>query len=198
MNVLDVINYFCYFGVSLVSSLDFVAKRYAKALFKAAKRSESTNKVGVSLSKFSNFFQDSPPNVVKVLLDPTISKNILLDCILKVLKNELTIVRNFFTLLVKEGRLNCVDAINSHFQNLLRYERGECIANIWSAYDLSKSFCEEIKKILSYTFNQKILLKLNRNPRLLGGLVIEAEGVRLDASILGTLNRLSHHMKGAT
>ena len=44
---------------------------------------------------------------------------------------------------------------------------------------------------------KKVLLKVHLDSSLLGGFVIEASGVRLDASISGTLGQLSHYMKGA-
>ena len=40
-------------------------------------------------------------------------------------------------------------------------------------------------------------LNVQLDPRLLGGTVIEIDGFRLDNSILGNLEQLSYHMKGA-
>ena len=52
-------------------------------------------------------------------------------------------------------------------------------------------------EVLSDLFDQNVSLVIHLDSSLLGGVVIEANGIRLDASISGTLNRLSHYMKGA-
>jgi F-type H+-transporting ATPase subunit delta len=180
-----------------VSSADLAAKRYAQALFGAAVKSKSLDGVAVSFAQFDHLFQEMPRNVYQVLLDPTVPREALRSCVATLLQNTPKVVQNFCDILVQEGRLKFVGEINTYFQALIRDLRGESVAEVWAAHDLPKEFYKEVEKILSHTFDRKVSLQVHQNSNLLGGVVIETEGVRLDASILGTLNQLSHHMKGA-
>jgi F0F1-type ATP synthase delta subunit len=75
--------------------------------------------------------------------------------------------------------------------------KGQAVADIWVAYSLSKNFYSDVERILSSTFNKKVSLNIHNDPLILGGIVVELDGFRLDSSILGNLNQLSCHMKGA-
>jgi len=178
------------------SVMDLVAKRYAQALFNASKDVGTLEEVSVSLSQFSSFLHEIPMNIRHVLLDPTISKDALRFCIASLLESAPELVRSFFDVLVQEGRLRFVERIEYYFQMFLRSLRGESIVDVFAAYELSEDFCRELKEVLALAFSRKVLLYINRDPSLLGGIIIEMDGVRMDASILGTLNQLSHHMKG--
>jgi ATP synthase F1 delta subunit len=168
-----------------VSSVNLVSKRYAKALFLAAVKFKSLDQVSASLSNLSRVFEDMPSEVQRVFLDPTVSKKDLSICVSSFLKGLPTIFNNF-----------CND-INNHFQKLLMNSKGQAVADIWVAYSLSKNFYSDVEKVLSNTFNKKVSLNIHNDPLILGGIVIELDGFRLDASILGNLNQLSCHMKGA-
>ncbi|MCP4924169.1 MAG: ATP synthase F1 subunit delta [bacterium] len=180
-----------------MSSANLIAKRYAQALFGAAKKSQTLEEVASFLSQLSQIFQDMPRGVHQVFLDPTVSKEDLRFCMATLSKESPKIVQNFCDILVQEGRLKFIEEINSTFQMLLRKSKGESVADVWAAHELPKDFYGQIEKILSHSFDRKVSLNVHQDPKLLGGVVIEAEGIRLDASVLGTLNQLSHHMKGA-
>jgi F-type H+-transporting ATPase subunit delta len=77
------------------------------------------------------------------------------------------------------------------------YSKGQTIADVWSAYKLSNDFCLKLEKLLSTIVGKKVSLNVHLDPSLLGGTVIEVDGFRLDNSILGNLEQLSYHMKGA-
>jgi len=179
-----------------VSTTELVVKRYAKALFGSALKSKNLDVVSSSFEEFSKLFQDMPKDVYGVFLDPTFPKNKLQDCVKILLAGYPNIVQKFCTMLIKEGRLKFVGAINQYFQMLLRDLKGETIAEVWVAYSMPSNFYVEIEKILSITFKCNVLLNVHEDLNLLGGIIIEIKGVRLDASVSGTLNQLSHHMKG--
>jgi len=180
-----------------VSSVNLVSKRYANALFLAAVKLKSLDQVSASLSNLSRVFNDMPNEVQRVILDPTVSKKDLSLCVSSFLKGLPTIFNNFCNVLVNEGRLSLIRDINNHFQKLLMNSKGQAVADVWVAYNLSKSFYSDIEKVLSNTFNKKVSLNIHNDPLILGGIVVELDGFRLDASILGNLNQLSCHMKGA-
>jgi len=175
---------------------DLVVKRYAKALFGGALKSNNIDVVASSFQEFSQLFQEMPKDVYGVFLDPTFPKNKFQDCIRVLLVKYPEVVQNFCAILIQEGRLKFVGAINQYFQMLLKEFKGETVADIWVAYSMPKNFYVEIEKILSSTFKSKVLLNVHKNSKLLGGIIIEIKGVRLDASVSGTLNQLSYHMKG--
>jgi len=98
---------------------------------------------------------------------------------------------------VNEGRLSHIAEINVHFHKLLMSSKGQSNADVCSAYNLNKDFCLKLEKILSNIFRKEVSLNTHVDPLLFGGIVVEMDGFRFDASISGNLNQLSYHMKGA-
>jgi ATP synthase F1 delta subunit len=180
-----------------VSSVNLVSKRYAKALFIAANNSKSMEKVSSSLFDLSRVFQDMPVEIRRVFLDPTVSRKDLTLCFSSFLKGLPTIFNNFCNILVNEGRLSFVNEIHTHFQILLMSYRNQSEVDVWSAYKLGKDFYQKLEKILSGLLNKKVSLNIHIDPLLLGGIVIEVDGFRVDSSVLGNLNQLNCYMKGA-
>ena len=179
------------------SATDLIAKRYARALFNASMEARILEDVALAFSQFNKLLQAMPMDVYRVLLDPTISRNSLQFCIATILKKSPKLVRNFCDILIQEGRLKFVKRIEFYFQSFLRNFKGESLVNVYTAYNLSEDFCTELKEAIAYTFDRKVLLNIHEDRNLFGGIIIEVDGVRLDSSILGTLSKLSHYMKGA-
>jgi F-type H+-transporting ATPase subunit delta len=180
-----------------VTSVNLVSKRYAKALFLAANKSKSLEEVSSSLSNLSRVFDDMPNEIQRVFLDPTVCRKDLTLCVSSFLKGLPAVFNNFCNILVNEGRLSLIGDVNIYFQKLLMHSKGQTTADVWSAYKLSNDFCLKLEKILSNLTDKKVSLNVQLDPRLLGGTVIEIDGFRLDNSILGNLEQLSYHMKGA-
>jgi len=181
----------------IVISINLGSKRYARALFIAANSSKSLGEVSSSLSSLSRVFQDMPNEVQSVILDPTVSKKDLTLCISSFLKGLPSIFNNFCNILINEGRLSWISDIDFHFQTLLMQSKGQAVAEISSAYSLNRDFYLKLERILSDLLKKKVSSRVHVDPLLLGGIIIEIDGLRLDTSILGNLNQLSYHMKGA-
>jgi F-type H+-transporting ATPase subunit delta len=138
-----------------------------------------------------------PDEIQRIFLDPTISKRDLTICVSSFLKGLPTIFNNFCNILINEGRISLINDINLNFKKLLMNSKGQAIADIWVAYNLSKNFYIDMERVLSNIIGKKVSLNIHKDPSILGGVVIELDGFRLDSSILGNLNQLSCHMKGA-
>jgi F-type H+-transporting ATPase subunit delta len=84
-----------------------------------------------------------------------------------------------------------------HVRDLLALQTEKHEAKILTAVALSKSEQKTLSRKLSDRFKDEILLKQEVEPEILGGLIIDYAGLRIDASVRGKLARLRESIKVA-
>ena len=153
------------------------------------------------LSDFENFLKlvKINKNLKIVLRSPTIGKNVISKILINVLNksnsDKLTI--NFCGTLCKNGRVSLITKIMEEFIQEVSRLRGELVVEVYSAYKLSKSEEDELKKIiLNKTNGKTISLFTYVDDTLLGGLIVKYGSKMIDSSIKTRLNNLELAMKG--
>ena len=68
------------------------------------------------------------------------------------------------------------------------------VARVKSAVPLTKEERTMLKERLRERFGQEFLLRMQVDPALIGGLVVEAKGQVIDGSVAGKLEALKEHM----
>ena len=120
---------------------------------------------------------------------------ILINVLNKSNSDKLTI--NFCGTLCKNGRVSLITKIMEEFIQEVSRLRGELVVEVYSAYKLSKSEEDELKKIiLSKTNGKTISLFTYVDDTLLGGLIVKYGSKMIDSSIKTRLNNLELAMKG--
>ncbi len=175
-----------------------LSSRYINALFDLCVEKKKLKKV---LSDFENFLKlvKNNKNLKIVLRSPTIGKNVISKILINVLNksnsDKLTI--NFCGTLCKNGRVSLITKIMEEFIQEVSRLRGELVVEVYSAYKLSKSEEDELKKIiLSKTNGKTISLFTYVDDTLLGGLIVKYGSKMIDSSIKTRLNNLELAMKG--
>lgn len=172
---------------------DAVARRYARALFSLAKAEGSLENVGTALTAVADVMTE--PTVMRVLTGPVqrTRKCDLLSNIADTVSAP-PAVRHFILLLADHGRLDHIDAIRTVFGQLLDREQGITRAVIRSAADLSDEIRAEITSTFSAITGRTVVARVEVDPALIAGVIVEVEGRVYDGSLRTELGKIRQQM----
>lgn len=167
-----------------------VAKNYAKALFLAAKKSNSIDKIFAELEVFKQNFSTSFANELK---NPVIAKNDLVKIIGEVTKkfSLSSLTSNFFASIVRNRRLNLFPEIFEEFTRLAKQQQNILEAEVISATKLEKVQLDQVKvAIEKKNPTKKIEIKETVKKEVLGGFQVKIGSEIIDASLKNQLSQL--------
>ncbi len=173
-----------------------LARRYAAALLDLAEKSGNINTIEKDLTSFESLItahRDFRIVTTGPLFSREIQSAIVSDVAKKAGLNDLTI--RFLTILAKNRRLGAFAEIASAFRRALSGRRGEIHARVETAFALSPAQIGSIRDMIGRNLGAKdIVLDIEINRELLGGIVLTVGSRRIDASLAGRLNRLGRTM----
>ena len=175
-----------------------VNNSYSQALYELTAENKTTEKVEKEANAIIKLMDESP-EFVSLIKDPTTTQNdqeIVMIKICDKFKFEEIFVK-FFKLLIKKRRLFFLEKILKDFITICSIQRGEVIAKLTSAKELSKSELENIKNSLKDNFGTNLKLKFNHDPSIIGGLIIQVGSIMIDTSIKNKLQQIENNMIGA-
>ena len=130
---------------------------------------------------------------------PLIFSNDKLEILLKVMSrqnlNELSIT--FLKVISKNKRFANLSSIISQFVNINAKKRGDVIADITSADELSDDQRVNIKEQLRTILGDKLSLNFKVDKKIIGGLIVKVGSKMIDTSLINKINKLKIAMKGA-
>ena len=115
----------------------------------------------------------------------------ILDALLDSLNSKSVELRNFLTLLYLNNRFNILNEIFDLFEKLLSDFKCIAKATIESAFAMKSEDKEQIEALLSKRFSRKITAVVEVNPELIGGIKIMIDDIVIDASIKGSLDKMT-------
>ena len=174
-----------------------VAKRYAKALFELCEPA-SFDSVRKGLNTVAELWEQSTEFRAAVF-NPTTSEEekllVMQDIAEKVLPaNEK--IKNFFSLLARNGRISDIKDISEVFSSLVDQAKELLSLEILSAFPLPDSEREEIQTRIQKDFGSMASITWSVDPELLGGLLVKAGDRQLDGSVRGSLEKLRIQLTG--
>jgi F-type H+-transporting ATPase subunit delta len=104
-------------------------------------------------------------------------------------------MKSFLLLLFDKGRIGFVDRINEFYQKLADELNGIARASLVSATDLSDDTVEKIRAALSKKTNKEIILEVEQDPALIGGIVTKIGDLVWDGSIKTQLSNMRETLK---
>jgi F-type H+-transporting ATPase subunit delta len=137
---------------------------------------------------------DDVPELAALLVNPETDSRVKADVLERVLGGADELVRNFVRLLAEKDRAGEIRAIAAEFEALLAAHEQVIDVELTTAHDLSD---EEFRRILGRieaASGRKVQASRNVDPRLIGGIVLQAGSMRLDASVRGRLDRLRQQL----
>ena len=137
---------------------------------------------------------DDVPELSALLQNPEIESHMKADMLDKVLGGADELIRNFVRLVVEKGRGGEIRDIATEFDALVAVEEGVLDVELTTALELSDADFDRIRTDIEKKSGRKVQASRTVDPDLIGGIVLQAGSMRLDASVRGRLERLRQQL----
>jgi F-type H+-transporting ATPase subunit delta len=171
-------------------------RMYARALFEAARDRNRVDAVREELGDFVAAQRDVP-ELRELLRNPQLDPRVKASALGELLGGEEELVRNFLLLLVEKGRVAEIEEIAREFERLVAQAEGILDVELTTAVELSDEEARDVIEQIAQASGRKVAATRSVDPDLIGGIVLQAGSMRLDASVRGRLNRLRTELKSA-
>ena len=104
-------------------------------------------------------------------------------------------MKSFLLLLFDKGRIGFIGSISDFYQKLADELNGIARASLVSATTLSEDTVEKIRATLSKKTSKKIILEVEQDPELIGGIVTKIGDLIWDGSIKTQLSNMRETLK---
>ena len=175
-----------------------VAKNYAKALFQAAKKTDSIDKIIEELEVFKDNFSTS---FAAELKNPVVSKNDSIKIIQAVTEkfalSKLT--SSFFASIVKNRRLNLFPEIYEEFSRMIKQFKKVLEVELITAIKANKAQVEKIKSLLEKKYPGKtVIIKEIITAKVIGGFQVKVGSEIIDVSLKNQFTNIGKKLLSAT
>ncbi|MEG9883236.1 MAG: F0F1 ATP synthase subunit delta [Hyphomicrobiales bacterium] len=178
------------------STLAGVPERYATALFALALEENRLDEIARELDTIMKWLEDSG-DLRRLVHDRAFSaaeQSRGLEAILE--KAGLSsYVMNFVKLLCRNRRLFYFADMVGAYKALLAERRGDAVAEVTAAQELSQTQISRLKKVLKDHVGLSVSVKTHVNPTILGGLIVKLGSMMVDSSLDTKLKNLAIAMK---
>jgi F-type H+-transporting ATPase subunit delta len=168
-------------------------RMYARALFEAARDEDRLEPVREELDDFVEA-QRQVPELRGLLRNPQIDHRAKAAALEELLGGEEQLVRNFLLLLAEKNRAGEIEEIAREFDRLVAQAEGILNVELTTAVELSGQEARDVIEQIEKASGRKVEATQRVDPDLIGGLVLQAGSLRLDASIRGRLDRLRQEL----
>ena len=134
------------------------------------------------------------PELRSLLDNPQVDPRAKVDVLQGVLGDADELVRNFLLLVAEKGRTGEIDEIARELQALVASEADVLNVELTTAFTLSDDDARDILGQIEQASGRTVEATRKVDPDLIGGIVLQAGSMRLDASVRGRLERLRHEL----
>ncbi len=171
-----------------------VAERlYARALFEAADEQGRVDAVHRDLAEFADAVEGSP-ELTSFLANPQVDSAAKIGVLGELSEGADELVRNFLRLLAGKGRSAQIPGIRDEFQALVDRAQGRVAVELTTAFELSDVEAASIVAQIEQASGRTVEATRKVDPELVGGMVLQAGSLRVDASVRGRLQRLRYEL----
>jgi F-type H+-transporting ATPase subunit delta len=104
------------------------------------------------------------------------------------------LLRNFLRLTAEKGRIGQIEEIAREFDRLMAREERRLDVELTTARELSDTEARELLQQIEQASGRKIEATRRVDPNLIGGFVLQAGSMRVDASVRGRLEGLRQEL----
>jgi len=171
-----------------------LAAKYATAIFEIANDEKNLDGYDKDLGKVrADVF--AVPEAVKFFQNPLVPQQAKKDLLTRAVGKEVSpTVMNFLMLLVDKKRIGVFNEIYDIFTNLKNKAQGVLIADVTSAFPLTKKQQDALTKKLTTLTGRKIQIRPHKDSSILGGLILKIGDKRIDGSAAGRLRALKNSL----
>ena len=168
-----------------------IARRYAKALMSIGQEDGKYEQYGEELVAFTSLVRQEK-RLRSVLSNPTITipqRQAIIQEIARRLRLSL-LLGNFLHLLVEKNRMRYLPDIDLLYGELVDAAVGRTRVKLETSHDLSPQALEKLTRSLEGMAGKTLIMEVQTDPSLIGGIVARMEGMVFDGSIRTQLERL--------
>jgi F-type H+-transporting ATPase subunit delta len=134
------------------------------------------------------------PELRSVLRNPQLDPRAKADVLQELLGEADELLRNFLRLTVEKGRIGEIEEIAREFDRLMAAEERRVKVELTTAYELSDEEARDIVQKIEESTGRNVDATRRVDPSLIGGLVLQADTLRVDASVRGRIERLRQEL----
>jgi F-type H+-transporting ATPase subunit delta len=166
---------------------------YAEALLAAAREADALARVREDFGDFVAAV-DQSQQLRNFLRNPQIEPGVKRRALESLLDGGDERFVNFARLLAEKNRIAQVVEIQREFERLVAAEERVLELELTTAIELSDEDARKIVDEIEKSAGRKVEATRLVDPSLIGGLVVQAGSIRLDASVRGRLNQLREEL----
>jgi len=169
---------------------------YAEALLQAAKEEKRIDQVRENFATFATTLGESP-ELRNLVRNPQIETRAKKEVLEAVLEGADEVFLNFILLAADKNRVGELEKVYEEWERLLAEEEKILAVELTTAIELSDAEAAKIVKQIEKSAGRRVEATRSVDPDLIGGLVLQAGSLRLDASVRGRLSDLRQELLAA-
>ncbi len=168
-------------------------RMYARSLYQAARGRDKLDVVHQELGDFAAAIADVPA-LRNLLENPELDPQAKARVLEEILGDADELVHNFVLLVAEKGRATELEEIYRELDALVAAEQGRLTVELTTAFELSDDEARSILSKIEDASGRSVEATRKVDPDLIGGIVLQAGSLRVDASVRGRINRLRQEL----
>lgn len=169
------------------------ARPYAMAAFRQAQEEGALEQWSEMLRFLQSVVAD--PSMAGIIANPRVDRSKLGKLISSIGGEVFSkTASNFLEVLVDNERLVLVSDIADLFEEQRRNAAGKTPVEVISAFELSSKYADVITAAMAKRLNQEVELTVRVDQSIIGGVIIRAGDLVIDASLRGRLQQLAQEL----
>jgi F-type H+-transporting ATPase subunit delta len=132
-----------------------------------------------------------------VLRNPQLEPSAKAGILAELAGDEEPLFKNFLLLVAEKGRAGELEEIAREFERLVAREERRLTVELTTAIDLSDEDFRSLVSQIEQASGRTVQATRSVDPDLIGGVVLQAGPMRLDASVRGRIEQLRHELATA-
>jgi len=171
-----------------------IARPYAEAIYGRAKETDKLDLWSDMLALLSAAC--SEPEVAELIANPLVPPAQVQELMLDIGGGHLSDEgQNLVKLLVDNDRLSLMPEIAALYEQLKRERQGLLQVKVTSAYALNAAQKKVLAEVLKERLERDIEISAEKDPQLIGGILIRAGDLVIDGSVRGQLHKLANELR---
>jgi F-type H+-transporting ATPase subunit delta len=166
---------------------------YARALFEAAQGQKRIDDVDRDLGEFVEALAETP-ELEAFLANPQLDPAAKSDVLAQLTEGGDPLVSNALRLLAEKGRSGEIVQVHEEFRAFVDRAQGRVAVELTTAHELSDTDARAIVERIEKASGRTVEATRSVDPHLIGGMILQAGSLRVDASVRGRLERLRREL----
>jgi F-type H+-transporting ATPase subunit delta len=169
---------------------------YAEALLEVANEADRLDRIRKEFDEFAETLEESD-ELRRFLVNPQIESQSKRGALEDLLAKADPLLLNFLRLLADKGRIGEVAQVHEEWARLLAREERVLELELTTAIELSEAEAAKVVKQIEQASGRSVVATRTVDSNLIGGIVVQAGSLRLDASVRGRLEQLREELASA-